>query len=226
LKSLSLPSPNTIRERIKKVNREDIRTCLMTTYLCAARISEVVAIKYQSDKGTTARGPKGIDTTKDVFITGSKHVPCAIFTLKTAKRGGKERKIALPLNPKYEPWTKQIYDYFQSKDKEPVFPFTRQEAWLHSKSAFEGLTYPIEFYFVKDGEVKKKIDDHIRDFRLHALRHLRATELREQYQFDGFDLASYCGWHLATIVPQISRTMERYLSLGWSSYFPKLLKRR
>lgn len=226
MKSLSLPNPDLVRQRIESVNREDIRYCLMTCYLYAGRISEVVGIKYPSNHKTTARGPHGSDVAKDFYLAGLKRIPCVVFNVRTAKRKGKERKIALPLNPVYEPWTKLLYEYFKSKGDEPVFPFTRQEVWVHSKTAFEGLTYPIETYTIKHGEVKIKVDDHIRPFRLHALRHLRATELRERYQFDGFDLASYCGWRLGTIVPQISRTMERYLSLGWASYFPKLLKKR
>ena len=198
----------------------------MTCYLYAGRISEVVGVKYVSDTKTEARGPRGQDAVKDVYMAGMKKIPCVVFNVRTAKRKGKERKIALPLNPAYEPWTKPLYEYFKSRGDQLVFPFPRQLVWMHSKTAFEGLTYSIETYTLKQGEVVKKVDEHIRPFRLQALRHSRATELRERYQFDGFDLASYCGWRLGTIVPQISRTMERYLSLGWASYFGKLLKKR
>lgn len=215
-----------IRQRIESVEQEDIRFCLETCYLYAGRISEVVGVKYPSDTKTVARGPHGSDVTKDFYMADLREIPCVVFNVRTAKRQGKERKVALPLDPIYEPWAKPIYEYFEGKGNEVVFPFTRQAVWMQSKAAFEGLTYPIETYTIKHGEVKTKVADHVRSFRLHALRHLRATELRERYQFDGFDLASYCGWRLGTIVPQISRTMERYLSLGWSSYFPKLLKRR
>jgi hypothetical protein len=225
-KRLSLPGPDVVRSRIESVNQESIRFCLMACYLYAGRISEVVGFKYASDIKTEARGSRGSDAVKDVYMAGMKRIPCVVFTVRTAKREGKERKIALPLNPAYEPWTKPLYEYFKSKGDSLVFPFPRQQVWACSKTAFEGLTYPIETYTWKHGDVFTKVDEHIRPFRLHALRHLRATELREHYQFDGFDLASYCGWRLGTIVPQISRTMERYLSLGWASYFPKLLKKR
>ena len=237
---MSLPSPDLVRNRIESVRQDEIRFCLMTCYLYAGRISEVVGIKYDSDNKTEARGPRGSDVIKDAYVVGMRKVPCAVFTVRTAKREGKERKVALPFNPTYEPWTKPLYDYFRSKADQLVFPFSRQEVWVHSKTAFEGLTYPIDKYSVladarvvktfirltKTGKPVVDVPEHQRPFRLHALRHLRATELRERYQFDGFDLASYCGWRLGTIVPQISRTMERYLSLGWASYFPKLLKKR
>jgi hypothetical protein len=237
---MSLPNPDLVRQRIESVNQEQIRFCLMACYLYAGRISEVVGVKYPSDTKTEARGPRGSDAVKDVYMAGLKRIPCVVFNVRTAKIKGKERKVALPFNPAFEPWTKPLYEYFKAKGDQLVFPFPRQEVWAYSKTAFEGLTYPIDKYSVladasvvktsirltKTGKPVIDVPEHNRPFRLHALRHLRATELRETYQFDGFDLASYCGWRLSTIVPQISRTMERYLSLGWASYFPKLLKKR
>jgi hypothetical protein len=79
---------------------------------------------------------------------------------------------------------------------------------------------------VEDGaKVLKDVDEHIRAFRLHALRHLRATELVEHYGFDGFQLATYGGW-MPTTTTRISSVIQRYLSLSWQSYIDKLLKRR
>lgn len=56
---------------------------------------------------------------------------------------------------------------------------------------------------------------------LHALRHLRATELVQKFGFEGKDLASYCGWTLRAMgFPSMA---DIYLSLSWRSYFPELL---
>jgi hypothetical protein len=88
------------------------------------------------------------------------------------------------------------------------------------------MSYPIERYRVYDDfGVKKEVDKHARPFTLHALRHLRATELVEYYGFDGFNLSIYGGWTLKSAIG-VSASMERYLSLSWQSYFPKLLKKR
>lgn len=57
---------------------------------------------------TLARVPKGTDVKLDVFKLGSIREEAAIFTVHTAKRGGIERKIAIPMNPIYEPRTKEL----------------------------------------------------------------------------------------------------------------------
>lgn len=225
---MSLPSVELIRQRIDSVNKDEIRICLKCAYLFTARISELISTASPKDT-TTPRGPKGTDVRLDTFELGPLKEDVAIFKIKTAKRGGKERLIALPLNKQYEPWTEEVYEYYQSTGNDSVFPFTRQKAWQYSKNAFEGLTYPIERYFIikKTLEVIKKheIPSHIKPFRLHALRHLRTTELIEIYGFDGVDLSIYGGWTLRSTIG-VGSAMERYAHLQWRKYFPKLLKER
>ena len=71
----------------------------MLEYLSCARISEIIAKKCPSDKTTTARGPTGRDVKRAIFREkdGTKH-DVVVFTIKTAKRHGKERQIALPVD--------------------------------------------------------------------------------------------------------------------------------
>lgn len=221
---MSLPSVDVVRERIESVRREAIRNCFMATYLFAGRISEVIGKGTRKDT-TTVRGPRGTDATQRIYELGPIKQSAVVFSVKTAKRNGKERLIGLPLNSDFEPWTQILYDYFKEWDNEIVFPFTRQKAWEYSKRAFEGLRYPIETYTIRGSRQRlKKVEEHSRPFRLHALRHLRATELVTHYGFNAFELATYCGWTYHTAVGMAS--IDRYLSLGWQSYFPKLLKKR
>lgn len=224
---MSLPSVNVVRERIEQVRREDIKVCLMAGYLFAARISELVGRKCPSDKGTTARGPKGTSAITDLFELGPIREEAVIFKIATAKRGGIERNIALPVNEEYEPWSQTIYDYFQKFGKNHVFPVTRQKVWQDSKETFGGLRYPIERYKItrKDLGIVKVVDRHLRPFRTHALRHIRATELIEYYGFDGIDLSIYGGWTLRSTIG-VGSAMQRYAHLQWRKYFPKLLKKR
>jgi hypothetical protein len=136
--------------------------------------------------------------------------------------------IALPLEKEYEPWTQEVYDYYQSVEQSHVFPFTKQKIWkyMRDNEVFKGLTYPIDHYTIwKNGQVFLKREDHPKRFGLHALRHLRASELVEFYGFDGFNLATYGGWTIHSMVG-ISSTFDRYVSLNWQSYLPKLFKRR
>jgi hypothetical protein len=215
-----LPSVQEVRQRIEVVEVEEIRLCLMTAYLYAGRISEVVGIATSGDT-SVAMGPKGSDVRFDV-VDGHETV---LFTVYTAKRQGLERIVALPVE--YEPWAQQVADYFQ-KAHGSVFPFTRQwiSKYIREKETFKDYQYPIERYKVKQGQLLNIVPKHWNPFRLHALRHLRTTELVRFYHFKAEDLAAYCGWHLQTISKDISSVMERYIDLNWQSYFPKLLKKR
>lgn len=222
---MSLPSVSLVRKRIQQITKEKMRYCLMTAYLYAGRISEVVGHASPSDN-TVARGPKGTDVKKEIFNLGPIDEPCVVFKVRTAKRDGRERSIALPTN--YENWTSPLYEYFKSSSNGLVFPFTRQLVGRYVKehAVFKGLRYPIETYSIwKDGSVVKKVDSHMRPFALHALRHLRATELIDEYGFDGIDLSIYGGWTLRSMIG-VGSAMQRYAHLQWRRYFPKLLKKR
>jgi len=221
-----LPSVSEVRRRILEASEREVRYSLMAIYLFAARVSEVVA--YSAPRDTTvARGPKGTDVYLTTYEDRDKEVDVAVFRIKTAKRGGLERLIALPMDPEYEPWTKDLYEYFMGFGEAYVFPFSRQWLWEHSKKVFDGLYYPIERYKITKPElgITKVVDRHYRPFRLHALRHIRTAELVEYYGFDGIDLSAYGGWTMKTTLG-VSGALERYAHLNWQRYFPKLLRRR
>lgn len=221
---MSLPTVEKIRSRIEQVEHPEMQILLKCSYLFASRISELVSKACPSDN-TVARGGTGKDAQRFSFTIGALRSECAAFKLRTAKRGGKERIVCLPLAKQFEPWTQNVYDYYVSRDSNPLFPYTRQRVGQLTREAFKGYTYPIERYVtVKDG-VKKVVDEHKRSFRIHALRHLRATELIEVYGFDGIDLSVYGGWTLRSMIG-IGGSMERYMHIQWQRYYPKLLKRR
>lgn len=227
---MRLPSVKLVRKRIENVKREDIRTCLMCGYLFCGRVSELVSRINPSDLAhTKARGPKGSDVRLEKFELGPIKENVAVFTVSTAKRGGIERLVGLPLDPKYEPWTKEVCKYYLAQKNEACFPFTRQKVWQYSKQVFEGLTYPIERYTIieEEGEerIRKTVKRHPRAFRTHALRHVRAAELIEHYGFDGIDLSIYGGWTLRSMTG-VGSSMQRYAHLRWQKYFAKLLKKR
>jgi hypothetical protein len=226
-KIVSLPKVETVRKRIESVGPESYRIFLKCAYLFAARVSELVSYASPTDKTTVPRGPTGKDYYLDTFTLGPLKAEAAIFKVKTAKRGGKERLIALPLDKRYEPWTVDILQYYRKCGDKPLFPFTRQRALQIAWQAFKGLKYPIERYVIanKSLGLRKVVDSHLKPFGLHALRHLRASELIEFYGFDGIDLSIYGGWTLKSMVG-VGGSLERYAHLQWQKYFPKLLKPR
>jgi len=168
--------------------------------------------------------------------------PVAIFTLGTLKRGwieipqqhgkaygGFERKIALPLNPAYEPWTQPLYAYFKERidQGKPIFPFNRQKIWMLARQTFNGWHYRIAGYVRKKADgTKKRVPEHYKPFGDHALRHLCDENLENNYGFTGKDKSAYLGWTQRTVGETASSASERYRTIRWQSYFPKLLKKR
>lgn len=230
MEDLTLPEVETVRHRIETSTKKEAKFCLMAAYLFCARVSEIIGSTNQYDiehNQTVARGPTGGDVKIETFELGDVKTQAAIFTVRTAKRDGKIRKIALPLENRYEPWTEPLYNYYLEQGNNKVFPFTRQKAWDFAQETFSGLSYPIEKYNLYGPENKKPkpIRAHLKPFRTHALRHLRATELIETFGFTGFDLSVYGGWTLRSMVG-VGSAMSRYAHLDWRRYFPKLLKKR
>lgn len=231
--------PEDVRRRIGVLPKSRARYILMANYLLGCRISELISVKSPGDT-TTARGGVGSDVSIVDYEQEGVSAQAVLFRLKTAKREGEPRIVALPMDPKFEPWAKELADYSISMGSEPVFPFTRQLAFKYAQKTFKGLWYKIEKYYsitdeqkeqiLKDGEKRERTleTQHLKRFGLHALRHVRSSELVEYYGFDAFDLALFGGWSMnsATSRAGVSSAMARYLSLRWQGYFGKLLKRR
>lgn len=157
------------------IQPEEVRRCFQFTLLACARIGEVIAYKYPSDK--TAH-PTGANLTVSeetytvnfnvkeeynaaffTLLNRNRKPPTftqiskikekvAVFTVTTEKRkGGWTREIALPLNPNYEPWTQPLLKYFREHEKDSaIFPFKRQEIYPIAAEAFKGLKVRIEPY--------------------------------------------------------------------------------
>lgn len=225
--NLKLPEFQTIRERIENAKDEEAKFCFMAEYLFCARISEIIGRKSPSDVTTTARGITGNDARQTVFKFQNKYHDIVVFTVRTAKRHGKEREIALPLEKGYEPFTEQLFNYVQQFGKnQHIFPFTRQKAWQYATEIFEKLTYPIDPYTVTRNGVKQPpVLQHSKPFRTHALRHLRASELLDFYDFSGVELSLYGGWTLRSTM-NVGSAVSRYAHVKYKKYLPKLLTQR
>ncbi len=197
-----------IRQRIEAV-REPYQTGLKFQYLTGARVSEVCG--------------KWAFNMDEYEVTDFDDVPLIVCTLRTAKRKGKRRPIAIPLEPMFEPWGRDIADYIEEADLFEPFYWSTWTQWKYARKTFEGLTYAIEEYYRP--EFKSIIQEHSRELRTHGLRHIRATQLVNLYRFSPVQLATYMGWKLSGHLGG-SRMMDRYVALQWHDYFPKLLKRR
>lgn len=222
---MNLPRVSAVRKRIETVKPDEIQKALKFQYLVCGRAKEVVAYSTPNDKSGRNKpsGPMGCDVRLENF--GEFEV--ALFNVYTQKRADQKRIIALPLT--YEPWAEQLYKHFQNFGDGPVFNFSRQKLWASSKPYFSNMEYQIEKYKIvyheqdeqtgEDLKLVKIVEPHSKPFTLHALRHLRATELVEYYGFSAFDLSIYGGW----VIPQ---AFGRYVNLNWQSYIGKLLRKR
>jgi len=225
-----------VRQRIEAIKHDPSRLCVKYLYLIDGRISEGISRRAPSDIQTTPRGPKMRDLEMQEDDHGGE---VALFSVSTAKRGGILRICAIPLDPSFEPWGKRVVQYFEKfAPEEHVFPMTRQKVWRHAREFWENLVYPIEDYdkiivdeagnviYQENGKaMKQRISRHMRPFNLHAVRHIRATDLVVYYGFNGPNLAAFGGWTLSTAMG-VSSSINRYVQLDWRSYYPKLLKKR
>lgn len=124
----------------------------------------------------------------------------------------------------------------------PVFPWARQNIYPIAKQVFEGLLYPIEPYPVPDLDEKgerryqekngKKllltdtIPTHMKPGSNHFLRHIRSTELADDYDIEGPRLDAYTGWVSSRSQGSGSGTQRRYAKRTWESYIAYLLVKR
>ena len=210
LEIIENPEPRIIRERIKNISRTKIRIALQFQYLTACRVSEVCG--------------KWAITGKDFLKTYWQEKPLIVFTIKGAKMNGLPRVIALPLDKEYEPWTKEIYNYFLKRREQDIawniFRTTPRTIQNYAKEAFNGLVYNIEDYTIYK---KSKVLRHSRNILTHALRHIRATDLMMRYGFDGIDIAVFCGWALGgSKTIGIPKMAKRYIYGQWGRYISKL----
>lgn len=126
-----------IRARIEQVQDKQRRMLFKYQYEVLGRISEVAG-KYMPH----------VDDHQIVDIEGEEFV---MWIVKTAKRKGRLRPCARPLNTKYDPWAKEVYDYMQTYDD---YPFKLHEkistsktyAMTAARNMFDGLWWPMIDY--------------------------------------------------------------------------------
>jgi hypothetical protein len=150
------------------------------------------------------------------------------LNLRQSKRVGKPLSMLITVQSKAGQSIIENY--------EPIFPYKRQEVWPIAKDLFKGFSYPIADYRrrigteIKDGKkvgVYELIPPHQMRFGNHALRHLRATELKTFFLIEKDELSSFMGWTKSR-ASATSPMEPRYVSEPWKAagYFPKLLRKR
>ena len=152
------PTEAEVRAKIESIKDEKYRYGFMYQHLICGRISEMCG-KY-APLGTSFTEtefevpifvPKVFDG-KEVTVVEPTQIPAVLFIAKTAKRRGRLRPCAVPLDPKYEPWAQPMLDYFKEVGND--YPFMFHEKFEHSiryaqweaEDAFNGFMWPMIQY--------------------------------------------------------------------------------
>jgi len=270
-----LATPEIIRQRIKSISDIDRRVFFSTIFVYSLRVGEACALKYDSDTEANPTGihlkarkdiyqPDPADTDNLTLMTlaysrfrelGRALSYDEIFRIREEvlvlevtlekRKGTVTRETAVPLNPKFEPFTQEIWRYFRKYQDSPrgVFPVYRQWAYYHAKRIFDDLEYVIPPYEkLKLDENKKRVtktdeygrirfeyesvNQHLLDCSDHGLRHARTDELTNKYKIMGKELDTYTGWVPSRRGDTGGSMQDRYAQKKWAIYMPKLLVRR
>ena len=190
----------------QKVDGNLIKTLDKFLFLSGARISEVVTLQRPCERDKLFNS--GNQLTMNYAKFGGEEI--AVFTITTLKRTDHiQRSVALPLNTKYERWTKDI---IKEWGKSNPFNIHRQLAWKANRIVFKGLNYKVT------PRLKPAIYKPISN---HGLRHVRIRELIMDYNFNVLEVQRYVGWTASSI--GVNTLVDTYFNLVWRDYIGKLL---
>lgn len=158
-------------------NFPELKHLLKISYIFGLRFGEILT-KYQL---------KGNDFSQKV-INGKEAL---VVTVPTSKRGGRPRQVAIPLNPKFETWTKEILDFSEENYNKILFArdISGVGRWLRNRT-FENYTY------FQAGAIRNDVysEPKLKRVTPNDFRDIRACELALLHNFTQFDIMNYLGY--------------------------------
>jgi len=188
-----IPNSEEIRNRIERIGDETFRNAFMYQYLMACEPSEVYG-KYS---------PMGKDVLKIDFKIYGGSYPAVIFRVKRC-RGKNPSVCVLPLDPKLEPWTVKLLEWFTKYESdETAFNFGKNKQLIRRDNQTVGMTEARKIFkgysWLKSPyKLPKKGKNAERRYVKYTSSMLRASRkknLIEDYYFDDLDLAKFGGWN-------------------------------
>lgn len=221
LVSSEVPSIRRFREAVDQMLDKRDALIVKVLYLTCSRVSETLTHVSPWDQlHKKVRLAYGMHMGFEMATFDHEKLRHKVLVLKmaVAKRKLKRRKrgtrkdelklffktIALPTDPRYEPWTKDLLKYLQKRGN-LSFDLSRSHVWK----------------LLKRSPSLHALDP---DFTTHDLRHYRITHLVEEYDFQPIDLVAVTGWTYRRGVGVAAGQLDTYLHIRWKKYFPKLLK--
>ena len=161
---MSLPSVQETRQRIEAIPNLDIKRMVQTILLFGLRVGEACGLAYESDFKAQPTGALlwasqsswSPDETNDEELAILKRIimrntgkiptemdliqiqePAFVLSIITEKRTGFNRKAAIPLNPVFEPWSKEVFQYIRKRQDKGPLPIIQELALENNTSLIE-----------------------------------------------------------------------------------------
>lgn len=191
-----IPDWHTVRDIIDKIDDIESKNTLRVSYLYGTNIQELV------------RGPtrKVTITGNDFFTKSIDGEEALVLKIPTAKRGYKPRYVAVPLNPRREPWSEKILSYSEEKANQPFYKKVNRVLQDDIKLIhFLGYEWSPTWY-----KKKKKMHEERVAFTHKHLSEIREWELGLCHNFTEYDCNHFFG---------------KYYNSDYNVYFEKLLNK-
>jgi hypothetical protein len=191
-----IPDWNTVRDIIDNVDDIESRNTLRVSYIFGSSIQELIRGRTRK---VTIRG-------NDFFTDSIEGEEALILKIPTARRGYKPRNVAVPLNPKCEPWSEKILSYSEEKANDYFYRRVNREIQYDiQRKYFADYEWPPTWY---EGKANMHIDRI--PFRHKHLSEIREWELGLCHNFTEFDYKHFFG---------------KYYDSDYKVYFRKLLNK-
>lgn len=204
-----------VRKRIETIPNEQYRNAFKYQYLIGGDAGEVSGIN----------APLSSDAQFIQLRVGSSEIDAILFIVKTVRRQDHFRACVLPLDTRFDPWVKDVYNWIQKNEDTYPFRFPRKDGsgvlgaktsktyiMNLAKEIFQGLTWFKEGYTT----TKKRQERRDVDFTSSQLRDLRLAVLSELYAFDEADSAYFGAWKLKSYNERVNAEVEEILSKKFS----------
>ena len=215
-----IPTVQEVRRIIENIEEEKLRHALMYQFLMGAEIGELCG-DYAPDKNNCHEIEMKI---------GDEKYPALLFMINNIKpkQRGLYRSCIIPLDSDFEPWSRNILEWYKMHDNKYPFDYGERNYSRLISNMFKGYKWP------KDPYGKSKIQYN--DFRSADLRKLRIKNLKEFYDFTPIDLARFGAWNENPKEPRLRLDIKKILSTqdkekdidkmitNSITYFEKLMK--
>jgi len=183
-----------ILQKPKDEKEREYKTVLKIIYLFGGESAEIIGSSTNTDPIIG----------NDFYQTSIGNHEAIVLSIPTNRKGARYRDIAIPLNPKYEEWSKDVLEFTEEKGKKSIWGYSYGNLidWVGKTFSVE---LPIAIYQAKTDKSKES-----RNITINILKNIRLLELGLCYNFNEYEFKHFCGDIIAP---------------DYNEYFNKLLEK-